>query len=83
MAEFHVLCQDSFEYFNKYSSGPWQNKVGEHMEVVMPFTCVHKQFNCDRYSDYEAGPVPQTEEMDFYSQMPVRIKPVFKKTGGN
>lgn len=64
-AEVQIICRDTFPLFLDYTKGPWQEKVGQCMEKVLPFTLVNKSFVCDRYGESREA---QRPEMDAYFQ---------------
>lgn len=69
-SSFHVLNKDSFDIFLKYTSEPWENKVGKRMETDLPFTRVMRGFDADRYGEERTA---QVKEMDYYGQRPLDI----------
>lgn len=70
MAEFQIINRDAFPVFHRYTSGRFEDKVGELMEKALPFTEVHKEFRCDRYGE---SSVPQHEFHDLYAQAPINL----------
>ncbi len=71
-AELSVLCQDSFPILFKFAEKPWPERVGTLMEREIPYTRIHKDWNCDRYGEVNAK---LTENIDCYSQMGPNITP--------
>lgn len=64
-AALHVLCEDSFPLLVDFPIPSYTHYNGQHMEKLLPFTHIEKDFVGDRYGETKE---PQTNEMDFYGQ---------------
>jgi hypothetical protein len=76
-ASFHILNQDAFPVLEKYTEDRnFMSRNGKVMiERDIPFTKVHKQFDCDRYGEDR---IVQKKGMDLYAQAPLDIKLTFR-----
>lgn len=70
-ASIQIINEDAFPLFMDFTKGHYMEHCGKKMELVLPFTHVNKDLNCDRYGEDR---VPPTKDMDFYSQCPVDIE---------
>lgn len=71
-AEFHILCEDAFPIFQKFSSCPYEDHDGKLMETVLPFTHINHNFYCDRSGETRDPVMPG---QDLYGQMPLDMLP--------
>lgn len=56
--------------FMDFTSGDWLSHDGKCMELTLPFTFIHGEFNYGRYGEDR---VPQKPDMDAYGQCPLDL----------
>lgn len=76
-SSFHVINQDSFYLLKAYTrDGDFMSRNNKViMEKSLPFTHVHKEFDCDRYGETR---VPYRTGMDLYCQAPLDVPLSFR-----
>lgn len=76
-SSFQVLNQDSFYLLKAYTKdGDFMSRNNKVvMERSLPFTHIHKEFDCDRYGEDR---VPYRTGMDLYCQAPLDMPLSFR-----
>lgn len=64
-ASLQILCKDSFHLFKNFARIDYKRRFGNIMEIVLPFTHIFNEFNCDRFGETNA---PFTSNIDYYGQ---------------
>lgn len=71
-----VICSDQFDIFEQFKARKPDFDYGELAERLLPFTCVHRQFKGDRYSEIRRNRgMFRSSKFDF---IPLFQKPFFR-----
>lgn len=75
-ASIHIINEDAFPLFLEFTKGDYMEHCGKKMELVLPFTHINKELDCDRYGETFD---PVKPGIDFFSQAHVNTPLEFGK----